>query len=65
MKQSIQNKIEAFTKLAKSQHLVSNSPANVSSREDSLLKAIRNKGEADLFIAELEAVIKISQRNNK
>ena len=62
MKQSIQDKIEQIKELAKTQHLVGKiASAEVSNNEDSLLKAIRNKEEATVFMAELDAAIKVSK----
>ena len=63
MKQSIQDKIEQIKELAKTQHLVGKiASAAVSNNEDSLLKAIRNKEEATVFMAELDAAIKVAKR---
>ena len=62
MKQSIQNKIDKIKELAKTQHLEGKIyPSVPSNVEDSLLKAIRNKEDATLFMAELDAAIKVSQ----
>lgn len=62
VKQSIQNKIEQIKKLAQTQHLAGKiASVEVSNNEDSLLKAIRNKQEAAVFLAELDAAIKVSK----
>ncbi|HEV7230175.1 MAG TPA: hypothetical protein VGO45_02535 [Bacteroidia bacterium] len=62
MKKSIQNKIEQIKQLARTQHLAGKIvSAEVSGNEDSLLKAIRNKEEASVFMAELDAVINVSK----
>lgn len=61
MKRSIQNKIEQIQSLAKSQHLSSaGSSVRSTSVNDSLAEAIRNEKDATLFMAELDAVIKIA-----
>lgn len=60
MKQSIQTKIEQIQLLAKTQHLGSTSSSVRSTNaNDSLAEAIRNEKDATLFMAELDAVIKI------
>jgi len=62
MKQSVQNKIEQIKELARTQHLAGKIiSAEISNAEDSLLKSIRNKEEATVFMAELDAAIKVSK----
>lgn len=64
MKQSIQDKIELIKQLAKTNHSLSGvSYPQVSNSNDSLLQGIRNKEDANLFMAELDAAIKVSQSN--
>jgi hypothetical protein len=61
MKQSIQNKMDEIIELARTQRLAGHTAASTASANDSLLSAIRTKEEAELFMAELDAAIKISQ----
>ena len=62
MKDSIQHKIEQIKELARTQHLAGKiGSVDASSNEDSLLKAIRNKEEATVFMAELDAAIQVSK----
>jgi hypothetical protein len=64
MKQSIQSKIEQIKELARTQHLAGKIvSAQVANDGDNLLKAIRNKEEATVFMAELDAAIKVSKKN--
>lgn len=62
MKQSVQNKIDKI--IANSSAVQSLKGLSIKenvSREDSLLKAIRSKEDASMFIAELDAAIKVAQ----
>ncbi len=64
MKQSVQDKINdilASSKLNADKHNDIQSSNDVMHNEDNLLKAIRTKEDANVFIAELNAVIKIGQ----
>jgi hypothetical protein len=64
VKKEIQDKIDAIKKLAQASSAgytvkEKKNPINV---QDSLVKAIRNQKEADIFLEELEAVIKKAQK---
>lgn len=63
MKEHIQSKINQMHSLAKSP-IKGNavSVTHTAQNEDSLSKAIRNKDEANLFIAELNAAIKVANQ---
>lgn len=62
MKQSIQHKIGDLKKLAQASRNISSNEKKTSIEvQDSLAKAITNKKEASLFLAELEAAIKLAQ----
>lgn len=62
MKQSIQNKINSIIAHSTVKENVKDmSVKNDFLNEDSLLKAIRSKEDASIFIAELNAVIKVAQ----
>ena len=63
MKQSIQDKINEIKKLAQASSAAYSvkERKNPMAAQDSLVKAIRNQKEADIFLAELEAVIKKAQ----
>jgi hypothetical protein len=62
MKQSIQNKINNIIEHSTSKGNVKDmSVKNDFFNEDSLLKAIRSEKDASIFIAELNAVIKVAQ----
>jgi hypothetical protein len=64
MKQSVQDKINyilASSKINADKHNDVQSPNDFLLNEDNLLKAIRTKEDANIFIAELNAVIKIGQ----
>ena len=60
MNKTIQDKIEQFKKMAKTQGSKSVSPPARSGQIDSLSQVIRSKKDADDFMAELNAVIKRS-----
>jgi len=62
VKKSIQDKIDALIKQAKASNLPNSSMENKNSIavNDSLVKAIRNKKDADIFLAELELAIKMA-----
>lgn len=64
MKKSIQDKIDAIKKQAQASSATY--PVKERKRsinvQDSLVKAIRNQKEADIFLEELEAVIKKAQK---
>jgi len=61
MKEKIQAKINHYHKLAKG-HVKVSSKENVETfrSKDSLSNAVRNKKEADIFIAELNAAVEIA-----
>jgi hypothetical protein len=63
VKGNIQDKINGFKKLAKASNVdYSLKEKKISTTvQDSLSKAITNQKEADLFLAELEAAIKIAK----
>lgn len=64
MKKSIQDKINDVKKLAQASSVdypIKEKKSAVHA-QDSLSKAITNKKDADLFLAELEAVIKMAQK---
>jgi len=63
VKGNIQDKINGFKKLAEASRVDSSIKEKKGSTtvQDSLSKAITNQKEADLFLAELEAAIKIAQ----
>jgi hypothetical protein len=62
VKQSVQNKIDEITRLARTQQLAGSiCYVKDSNREDSLSKVIRNQEDANQFMADLEAAIKLSQ----
>lgn len=64
MKKTIQDKINSIKKLAQASSVDHSLKKRKSSTtvQDSLSKAITNQKEADLFLAELEAAIKIAQK---
>lgn len=53
--------MDEIIELARTQRLAGHTAASTASANDSLLSAIRTKEEAELFMAELDAAIKISQ----
>ena len=63
MKGNIQDKINGFKKLAEASRVeYSLKEKKISSTvQDSLSRAITNQKEADLFLAELEAAIKMAR----
>jgi hypothetical protein len=63
MKPTIEDKINAIYKLAESSkgHVSSKPKKMVANTEDSLYKAITNKKDADIFLAELDAAFKLAQ----
>lgn len=63
MKKSIRNKIEGFKKLAQASKEAGCSVKhnNFSRTEDSLSKLITNQRDADFFMAELRAAIKMAK----
>jgi len=60
MNKSIQDKIDRYKKMAKTQGSKSVSSPGGSGQTDSLSQVIRSKKDADDFMAELNAVIKRS-----
>jgi hypothetical protein len=64
VKQSIQDKINDIKKLAQASSAAYpvKERKNPIAVQDSLVKAIRNQKEADIFLEELEAVIKKAQK---
>jgi len=64
VKKSIQDKINDIKKLAQASSADYPIKEKKSSTraQDSLSKAIRNKKDADIFLAELEAAIKMAQK---
>ena len=58
MNQRIQQKIDQYRKIAKSQVINTVPPQSKSTRTDGLAKVIRSKKDADNFMAELNSVIK-------
>ena len=64
MKKSIQDKIDAIKKQARESSAAYSvkERKNPMAAQDSLAKVIRNQKEADVFLAELEAVIKKAQK---
>jgi hypothetical protein len=60
MNKDIQEKIELYKKMAKSQRVSIDSMPNSPGRPDSLSQVIRSKKDADDFMAELNAIIKRS-----
>jgi hypothetical protein len=59
MNQSIQDKIEQFKKLATTQKVSEKSAVGKLPRtSDSLSSAIHSKRDADIFMAELKAIVK-------
>lgn len=64
MKENIENKISAFTKLAQASILEKMPKSRMKnlteSKTDSLSKAIRNEEEANIFMTELQSVIEHS-----
>ena len=62
MKQSIQNKINSIIAHSTvNENVKDMSLKNDFLNKDSLLKSIRSKEDASIFIAELNAVIKVAQ----
>jgi hypothetical protein len=63
MKEKVQNKINRVRELAKGSVKATTEQGRRTSRpNDSLSKAIRNAKEANIFLAELDAAIAISQK---
>jgi hypothetical protein len=64
VKKSIQDKIDAIKKQAQASSATYpvREMKNPMAAQDSLAKVIRNQKEADIFLAELEAVIKQAQK---
>lgn len=58
MNQRIQQKIDQYRKIAKSQIINTVPTQSKSSRTDGLAKVIRSQKDADNFMAELNSVIK-------
>lgn len=66
MRQKVQDKINHMRQHAKSTISVSSTKdAAILRNNDSLSKGIRNSQEASIFLAELNAVIKISSQKKK
>lgn len=63
MKKEIQDKIDAIKKMARNSPLGMSKEGNRNAINvnDSLVKTIRNKKDAAIFMAELEAAIKMAQ----
>jgi len=60
MKKSIEDKINELIAKAKASNIPSTRSGRVSGEQDSLSKAITNKKDADMFLAELELAIKMA-----
>ena len=65
MKESVQAKVQQILSLANNSTIVSDNPVSYPSRpsNDSLSQAIRNPQEAEIFMAELHAVMQLAQKN--
>ncbi|MCC6370761.1 MAG: hypothetical protein IT236_07150 [Bacteroidia bacterium] len=61
MKENIRDKIKKVVALANSSVKENNSAPIEYPSNDSLSKSIRNKQEADIFLAELDAAFKMAQ----
>jgi hypothetical protein len=62
MKKEVQEKIDAIKKQAQASKPSSTRTTRLSGEEDSLSKLITNQREADIFLAELEAAIKLAHK---
>jgi hypothetical protein len=64
MEPEIQAKLDAIKKMAQNSTMELTPPEVVRARmeNDSLFKALKNPDDAEIFAAELEAVIRIAQR---
>ncbi|RFS24705.1 hypothetical protein DVR12_05760 [Chitinophaga silvatica] len=61
MKQSLQQKIDRYKKLAQSQGSNSKPAQSKSVRVDSLAQVIRSQKDAENFMAELNSIVKRAQ----
>jgi hypothetical protein len=62
VKKEIQDKIDAIKKQAQASKPSSTQTKKLSGEGDSLSKAITNKKDADMFLAELELAIKLAHK---
>jgi hypothetical protein len=62
MKKSIEDKINEIIKMAQASKPSSTQTKKLSGEGDSLSKAITNKKDADMFLAELELAIKMAHK---
>jgi hypothetical protein len=62
MKKSIEDKINEIIKMGQASKTSSTQTKKLSGEGDSLSKAITNKKDADMFLAELELAIKLAHK---